>query len=242
MNSMSKRKRILKLESEIINTISESGMDYKILDGEINILSQEILSISCSFLVRSNGYALPYWLSKKDEDNFAEINCYTFDHLYNNELSDPEVSLSFLDVESIPCKLVSVAKTVNLPPGYIKSFGAHQLLGQITISNNLRVFRFTLSQIDYRYNPIGTLMNKTYLTPVNERQFVNSGFGAVGRYALPLPLPASYIHDYTLPAGTKLLVGTVAPQFGQAGGGVEIMTTSDVSNVVCNGMTHIDDF
>ena len=44
----------------------------------------------------------------------------------------------------------------------------------------------------------------------------------------PLPIPASYEHRYTLPAGTELLVGTVAPNNGQAGGGVEVQTIDNV--------------
>src|SRR3990170_4770099 len=60
-------------------------------------------------------------------------------------------------------------------------------------------------------------------TPIpTERDNADSGFGAVGRYALPIPLPASHVFQYELPQGTTIEVGTVGPNFGQSGGGVEI--------------------
>ena len=95
--------------------------------------------------------------------------------------------------------------------------------------------------MDRRFSA-GQIIQNTYLTSFNDQQFVNSGFGAVGRYAMPLPLPASYKHQYTFPAGIRLLVGTVAPQFGQAGGGVEVKTTSSVSGVVHDVTNTINDY
>ncbi len=63
--------------------------------------------------------------------------------------------------------------------------------------------------------------------------FVNSGSAVVGRFALPMPLPACYIMQYELPAGKTIKVGTVAPSFGQAGGGVEIqLPQAQAVNVV----------
>jgi len=55
-----------------------------------------------------------------------------------------------------------------------------------------------------------------------DSRHADSGFGAVGRYALPIPLPASHVFQYELPQGTTIEVGTVGPNFGQSGGGVEI--------------------
>jgi hypothetical protein len=47
----------------------------------------------------------------------------------------------------------------------------------------------------------------------------------VGRFALPVPVPACHQFIYQLPVGTVLKVGTVLPQYGQAGGGVEVQLT-----------------
>ena len=48
-----------------------------------------------------------------------------------------------------------------------------------------------------------------------------TGFVAVGKFALPNNRPASDHYEIEAPAGTAVDFGTVAPAFGQAGGGVE---------------------
>ena len=57
------------------------------------------------------------------------------------------------------------------------------------------------------------------------------GFVAVGRFALPNSLPASHRYQIEAPTGTAVVFGTVAPAFGQAGGGVEAFFASAVKNV-----------
>jgi hypothetical protein len=75
------------------------------------------------------------------------------------------------------------------------------------------------------------LAKGTYLTTDRDRQYANTGFAVVGRYALPIPIPASNVFEYELPSGTTLAIGTVLPNYGQAGGGVEIRTIADVAAV-----------
>ena len=115
------------------------------------------------------------------------------------------------------------------------------MLSTITLSYPTKFFRYTSINWDHRYS-LGQIAQDTYLTSYNDHQFVNSGFGAVGRYALPLPLPASHEHQYTFSAGTRLICGTVAPQYGQAGGGVEVKTTSSVTGVRHDVSKPIDDY
>ncbi len=119
--------------------------------------------------------------------------------------------------------------------------GAHPLLETITLVDPAKFYRYTSSSTDKRYAG-STLKADTYLTTVADKQFVNTGFGAVGRYALPLPVPASYENVYTIPAGTILNVGTVAPNYGQAGGGVEVKTISAVSGVTLEATNQINDY
>lgn len=57
-----------------------------------------------------------------------------------------------------------------------------------------------------------------------------TGFIAVGRFALPNTLPASYRYEIEAPTGTSVDFGTVAPAFGQAGGGVEAYFAKSVTN------------
>jgi hypothetical protein len=70
--------------------------------------------------------------------------------------------------------------------------------------------------------PAGTSVRAgTYTTPWRDGVTVNSGFSAVGRYALPVPLPSSYARVLVPPDSTPVRIGTAVPLFGQAGGGVE---------------------
>jgi hypothetical protein len=112
-----------------------------------------------------------------------------------------------------------------LPPGYVPAMGAVSLLGSVVLTSKARFYRFTGTAVDHRFNG-SHLAVDTYLTTQADHTYANSGFAAVGRYALPIPVPASYVHVYELLAGTSLLVGTVLPNFGQAGGGVEVKTPS----------------
>jgi len=109
----------------------------------------------------------------------------------------------------------------NIAPSFMGGAGASPLIGTSTLENDTAFFRFISSDTDHRYID-GNLTANTYVTTANDAVHVNSGFAVVARYALPLPLPANRRIEYKVPKGTKIQVGTVAPNFGQAGGGVEI--------------------
>jgi hypothetical protein len=61
----------------------------------------------------------------------------------------------------------------------------------------------------------------TYATTYLDGAGVTSGFSAVARYALPVPLAARYVTLLTPPKGTLVHLGAAGPLFGQSGGGVE---------------------
>jgi hypothetical protein len=128
--------------------------------------------------------------------------------------------------------------TFTLPSGYVASVGAIPLLGTVQLAAATKFYRFIMATTDHRYSS-GVLAAGTYLTTDLDRLLANTGFGAVGRYALPIPVPASFVFEYELPANTVLQggaiqptvlqVGTVQPNFGQAGGGVEVKTTTPLT-------------
>jgi hypothetical protein len=120
----------------------------------------------------------------------------------------------------------TTASAAGLPPGFIATAGAVPLLGTIGVAANDKFFRFLTSASDHRYVG-GKLIKDTYLTTPLDLDLVNSGFGVVGRYALPIPVAASHLIEYTFGSATTLNVGTVQPNFGQAGGGVEVKTIVD---------------
>ncbi len=66
------------------------------------------------------------------------------------------------------------------------------------------------------------LAPQTYSTTYNDVKEVPSGLAAVGRYALPSPLPAVHLFLIQPHPGTDVAYGTVRPNYGMAGGGVEV--------------------
>lgn len=213
--------KLLKFNTESIESLHEMGefgMDFWIVVASWDSNREQSVVVA----VRGDGHAMP--------EGVVE-DFYSLDNM--------------LAGQSLPQDIQTIMATfsVTLPPGYLMARGAHKLLGSTTLAHDTRFSRYTSSPIDGSFDiPSRQINQDTYLTSINDQQFVNSGFGAVGRYALPLPIPASYQHDYTLPAGTKLLVGTVAPYFGQAGGGVEVKTISRVSGVSANATTNLSDY
>jgi hypothetical protein len=83
-------------------------------------------------------------------------------------------------------------------------------------------YRFSAYSIDRR-RAVGTgdYLKGTYATTYNDIHHVPSGYSAVGRYALPNPLSARFVHPIVT-FDQPTYTGTATPNFGQAGGGVEV--------------------
>ena len=98
---------------------------------------------------------------------------------------------------------------------------------------SVRAFhRYSAFNPDRRIDPVtGDLARGSYAVPESEVPFLPTGFAAVGRLALPLTAPASHVHSISAQAGTAVEFGTIAPAFGQSGGGVEAYFPSGAVNV-----------
>jgi hypothetical protein len=75
----------------------------------------------------------------------------------------------------------------------------------------------------------GSYLPGTYATTYSDMQIIPSGFAAAGRYALPNPASARYVFPI-LTFDRPTLMGTVRPNFGQAGGGVEVLFKYGANN------------
>jgi hypothetical protein len=104
------------------------------------------------------------------------------------------------------------------------------LVKHVTLAANRVFYRFSAFNPDRRVNSSGDFLAGTYAAPESEVPFVPTGFVAVGRFALPHILPASYRYEITAPSSTSVDFGTVAPAYGQAGGGVEAFFANAVTN------------
>lgn len=139
-------------------------------------------------------------------------------------------------VHSSASTVVSGSSAVSPPPS--------TLVKTVTLTNPRKFYRFSPFSTDRRVDPTnGHFLPGTYCCPESEEPFVPSGFSAVGRFALPSAQPASYRYEITADSGTNVLFGTVAPAYGQAGGGVEAYLPAGATNVtnVYLKPTHIGD-
>ena len=233
-------KRLLQIDSQswiAVAGADESGMGYQILNAEINGEPSAVVVVVDGSIVLPLSHAIYYSLE---------------DIARGSPVPQNPQSCS-LAITSTPLAPVSV----SLPPGYVPTVGAVPSLGTYPLKSAESFFRYVGNPYvgnptDFRFTTTppgtqivpgttGTLSANTYLASTRERALATSGFGAVGRFALPLPLPARQVFEYKLQPVVQLQVGTVAPAFGQAGGGTEVKTPVALS-VEFVGRTQIDDF
>jgi hypothetical protein len=99
------------------------------------------------------------------------------------------------------------------------------------------------SEVFYRYEHFPTSLRidrttgeitkiETYAAPFLELPYVNTGLGAVARFALPSLLPARWRYELNPPVGTHMRYGASVPLYGQSGGGVEVMFPRTFKNAV----------
>ena len=90
-------------------------------------------------------------------------------------------------------------------------------------------YRYSAYYRDKRVDSHGNFLPGTYATTYPDMHFVPSGFAAVGRYALPNPASARFVFGIVT-FDRPTLIGTATPNFGQAGGGVEVLFGNGAQN------------
>lgn len=83
-------------------------------------------------------------------------------------------------------------------------------------------FRLSAYKTDRRVLPDRSLAPQSYSTTDTDITVVPNGLAAVGRYALPTRISAKEVFGIWPTANTPILYGTVTPNYGLAGGGVEV--------------------
>ena len=111
----------------------------------------------------------------------------------------------------------------KLPPleGDLANVETHNSYRAATRPGELFV-RYSAFPNDFRINPDGSVRPDTYVTTQTDSTLVPSGLAAVARYALPNPTPARHRFVLSPPPLTGIYCSTSTPQYGQAGGGVEV--------------------
>jgi hypothetical protein len=101
--------------------------------------------------------------------------------------------------------------------------------------------RFSAYEDDRRVLPDKSLRPGTYGTTEADAKNVHTGAEAVARYALPDPKPASYVVTVRPHAPTPIQSGTVAPAYGQPGGGVEVIFPNGTQPATVSAPTKLPD-
>ena len=101
--------------------------------------------------------------------------------------------------------------------------------------------RFSAYANDNRRNSDGSWAAGTYATTEADAKKIKTGEDAVARYALPNPALASYVFTGCPHKDTEIQKGTVAPAYGQPGGGVEVIFTKGTQQNTVTGPDEIPD-
>ncbi len=110
-----------------------------------------------------------------------------------------------------------------LNPKYDSAIGSTVLPSYTYYSKPGDVFiRLSAFKNDRRILADGSVLPGTYATTLNDMKVIPSGAAAVGRYALPYRLPACNIYRIIPLPNTPVFFGTVTPNYGLCGGGVEV--------------------
>lgn len=216
--------KLAEISVKDFETIPEAGMGYFVVEGRL-----EGEGSSQFFIVteatEGNFFAIPM-----KHDRFFSHEDYSQMELSAERLRTPWVENLVERVEQhmMTFNMQSFVSNFSLIPGYIPAAGALPLLGTDTLTQTTNFYRYLRSPVDFRHDKAKQeLSADTYLTTDSDRAYTNTGFAAVGRYALPIPVPAIHVFMYQLPQGTTVRIGTVQPNFGQAGGGVEVQLVKD---------------
>ncbi len=218
-------KRLLQLADETIDILRqhpETGMGFYVVKG--NFPRAYVDSV---FVIAGDHYLLPM----KHPDFFCVADLLSGVPLPE----ESEKIVGFTVSSSAPAR-----NAASLPTGYKSATGCVPLVRTTTLAEPVVVCRYLASEADPRLSD-STLPEGTYLTTRLDLNDVHTGFAAVGRYALPVPVAASHVFEYELPAGTHVQVGAVLSCFGQVGGGVEVKLAAR-TNVTPRARVHLLDF
>ena len=177
---------------------------------------KSIMTIDGPVVVLQSGEAMPLY-------SHADCFCLS-DYINGGTMPEAKASpqaMTMMKNYSGRHKAMMALNRANISSAFMGAAGVSPLIGTSILEKDTLFYRFISSKTDFLYND-GMLSAETYITTGNDAVHVNTGFAVVARFALPLPLPANQRIEYEIPKGTKIQVGTVAPNFGQAGGGVEI--------------------
>lgn len=192
--------------------LRESGPGYQVIQlpsGDIKTPAGEYLVFNADLLIKFDDFV--QFLTGQDPQNPPR----SFDTYGAFKVSIVPAPTKISQLPSLP---ILPSTTPATPTPWPLS---PTLVATSVTSGNEVFWRLSAVNPDPRIRG-GHLLPGSYLISDDDLKMVNTGFGAVGRYALPNPFPARHLFEFHPPAGETFYIGTTRPNFGQAGGGVEL--------------------
>ena len=218
---------VLRVSEELRSNLleePESGMGYQVatVDGERFLIVNTLVALSLQprelvrrATVRTENNAIEYAsLLLPDQWWWWSIGWLAKD--------DPKVLYQFMEQWSNREESYEIPKDYRELNGRQVTVETHGSYPSTTRSGEMLV-RYSAFINDFRISEDGSVRRGTYVTTEVDTTQTPSGLAAVSRYALPNPTPAIYKFVLSPGAGVPIHCGTVAPKFGQAGGGVEVL-------------------
>jgi hypothetical protein len=194
----------------------ETGMGFHVVDGNLTFTDDRRSGgLDGRFLILNCEFILPF---EEQEGLLTVANLSKIEEVEQLfERTSPVTQLDIAVTLSRSALLTAWAGVASAPtaPYVPPPFKGKTRSGEV-------FFRFSAFARDRKVAAYGDFLPNTYATTLSDFPMAPSGAAAVGRYALPTRLPARYVFAI-VPSPAPVLFGTVAPGFGQAGGGVEVL-------------------
>ena len=204
----------------------ETGMGYQIIDNETNDKKKIKLVLNAEFTLDFENIFDPIdFIGQYQWDKlrqlFFQFPTYQpiiidFEKFATEELRSDTLQTE-ARVETNFLYITNITPTTYPPFTYLSRRGDE-------------FYRLSAHRNDKRVNKDGSLARGTFGTTSNDLKVVPSGAAAVGRYALPSRVPSTYLFKIIPDPGTPIYFGTVLPNFGLAGGGVEVFFPNGTSS------------
>lgn len=213
------------LRDGLIN-LDESGMGYQVIEATVTV--ENNTEIVGDFLVLNCDYLLPF----NDEKGFLSFPSLLIRQLsissYENTKSIEKIIKPRLKKNLNT--LILINKNKNILPDIFPIILWQPKLIQDKQDTTAHegFYRYSAFAKDYRIKKNGSVVKGTFASTTHDRHMIHSGFSATARYALPNPEAAKYVYIITPKGITKILRGSVSPNYNQAGGGVEVFFPEEV--------------
>lgn len=221
---MDKIFKIPKDQQKTLREKPESGMGYQIIRDQ----KKSYIVLNLFLVISFDAFQQPEFHLEYEDYLSGDPDGKPFNSLSEKKLIDPKVFVS-----DFYGHLLDNNRSINHTkdsPIFNTSEYIKKIKPQSHPNYTQSFYRYNAYCKDKRVDPkTGNYTKNTYATTFNDMHHVPSGYSAVGRYALPNANSAKYVFPI-LTYNKPTFMETATPNFGQAGGGVEVYFETGAKN------------